>query len=357
MGINTPRSNGVARIPLAKAAPILLLLLSLSTPLFAQTGADTLRTLPWELMVAAAVMVTYSIVAIAFLLGEGFAVPEVKAWAVNEVYQVTAVLIIILIVFVTVRAENGVFSALGYAPSPVNPNPAISAANEFLDVSRSYLTSIAASAYSSNAILVALLRDRAIKTDFIDVSDVIEHLYDTFSDVMGMAVGGIQTSIGVITAQRWFLDLIARTAFTIFLPLGILLRTFSFTRGLGAFFIAIAISFYLVYPLTFILDQKIMDALLCKSDNPASCAPDAWSHLSELRISSLPSEAAYRNSIGAAVIGALGSLKVLLTETAFAFVTFTMLAILNFVITAGVTRSISNLMGYDVRIGDIIKVL
>jgi len=369
MGRDNPRTDCAAR----SAVMVVALLLSLAAPVFAQSSATTFRTIPWELMVAVAIMAAYTVVAIAFLIAEGFTLPEVKAWATNEMYQITAMLILAMIVFVAVRAENAVFESFGYHPSPVEPSPPITSAKAFLDSSRDYLVSVASSGYTVNAVVIALTKKRALSLggvtagkaaySFFDLRDSIEQLYRSSKDIIGMAVGGIQVSFGIVTAQRWFLDLIARTAFTVFLPIGILLRTFSFSRGVGSFFIAISISFYLVYPLTFLMDQKIMDYLLCP-ENVQTCPENAWMHIRETRLPTLSAAldpVRLDNLIGKAGVGALtgliGSFVVLFTETSFAFVTFTMLAILNFVITAGVTRNVANLMGYDVRLDDLIKIL
>ena len=343
---------------LARSMIAFLVLMAISPSLsFAQTpdSAVTFRTLPWELMIALAITASYTIVALAYMAAEGFALSDIKAWASNEAYQITAILIVMFLVFVTVRIENSIFESFGYAPSPTNPNPAITAAQSTLDVSKNYLVVVASSGYVSNTILVGLLKNRVIDAQFLFTKNATEHLYDSLSSVIGMAIGGIQLSIGIVTAQIWFLDLIARTAFTIFLPLGILLRTFTFSRGIGAFFISISIAFYLVYPLTFILDQHILNALLCQPES--QCAPDTWTRISQIRVSSLPTESTYKDTTGSALVGAITSFKTILSETAFAFVTFTMLAILNFIITAGVTRSIANLMGYDFRLSDIIKIM
>jgi hypothetical protein len=340
---------------------LLTILILLAVIVSAQSGSD-FRTLPWELIVGAAVLAAYMVVAFAYMIGEGFSLPEMRGWAANEAYQVTAVLVIVVLVFITVRIENSVFESFGFSPSPTNPNPSIVAGEQFLDASREYLISVASAGYSSNMFVIAALKKIKISTNFIDFSDAIEQLHRTAKDMIGIAVGGIHISIGLMTAQRWFLDLIARSAFTIFLPLGILLRTFTFSRGIGAFFIAIAISFYIVYPLTFLFDQKVVDTLLCP-ENVQHC-DGLWKNIREIRLPAL-SKAVSLNSIDGSVgelaegaaSGFVGTFTVLFSEAAFAFTTFTLLTIMNFVITAGVTRSISNLMGYDIRMGDIIKIL
>jgi hypothetical protein len=39
----------------------------------------------------------------------------------------------------------------------------------------------------------------------------------------------------------------------VFLPVGLILRSFHFTRGVGALFIAVAVGFYFVFPYVFVL--------------------------------------------------------------------------------------------------------
>ncbi|VVB73409.1 Uncharacterised protein [uncultured archaeon] len=343
---------------------VIAILALLSIPSFAQTSSS-FRTLPWELMVAAAVLAAYLVVGFAYMIGEGFSLPEMRGWASNEAYQITAVLVLVVLVFITVRIENSVFESFGFSPTPTNPNPAIVAGEQFLDISREYLVSVASASYSANMVMIAVLKKFSTgltSNNFIDFRDPAEQLYRSAKDMIGTAVGGIHISIGLMTAQRWFLDLIARSAFTIFLPVGILLRTFTFSRGIGAFFIAVSISFYIVYPLTFLFDQKVVDTLLCPEG--ATHCDGLWKNIREIRMPALSKAVSFNSLDGSvgemmegAATGFMGSFVVLFSESAFAFVTFTMLTIMNFVITAGVTRSISNLMGYDIRMGDIIKIL
>lgn len=51
-----------------------------------------------------------------------------------------------------------------------------------------------------------------------------------------------------LNAQMFVLKYIKENMLAVFLPLGIILRVFNFTRGIGGFFIALAISLYFIYP-------------------------------------------------------------------------------------------------------------
>lgn len=58
-----------------------------------------------------------------------------------------------------------------------------------------------------------------------------------------------------LNAQLFVLKYIQATMLAIFLPLGIVLRTLHFTRGIGGFLIALAVSMYFIYPgVLFMLD-------------------------------------------------------------------------------------------------------
>ena len=60
-------------------------------------------------------------------------------------------------------------------------------------------------------------------------------------------------------AQLWLLKFIQHTLFPSLLALGILLRTFFFTRKVGGLLIAIALGLYTIYPLMYVLMGSYMD--------------------------------------------------------------------------------------------------
>ncbi|VVB98407.1 Uncharacterised protein [uncultured archaeon] len=60
------------------------------------------------------------------------------------------------------------------------------------------------------------------------------------------------------------IDYVKNNMLTMFLPIGLVLRSIPFTRGIGAFFIALAIGLYVIYPMLFF----ITDPTFLKSDAP-----------------------------------------------------------------------------------------
>jgi len=67
-----------------------------------------------------------------------------------------------------------------------------------------------------------------------------------------------------LNSQVFVLKYIKENMLAVFLPLGILLRVTHFTRGIGGFFIALAISMYFIYPSMLFL----MDASYAAAPNP-----------------------------------------------------------------------------------------
>jgi len=67
-------------------------------------------------------------------------------------------------------------------------------------------------------------------------------------------VNNLCTSLLVsLNAQSFLLSYIQINMLHVFLPLGIILRSFKFTRGVGALFIGIAIGLYFIFPVVFVL--------------------------------------------------------------------------------------------------------
>ncbi len=62
------------------------------------------------------------------------------------------------------------------------------------------------------------------------------------------------------TVQASVLIFVAASALTLILPLGLVLRTFYPTRKTGGFLIALAIGFYIVFPMTYLLNAGIANA-------------------------------------------------------------------------------------------------
>lgn len=83
--------------------------------------------------------------------------------------------------------------------------------------------------------------------------------------------------IPYLDALSIVIDYIKANMLTVFLPIGIVLRAFRVTRGLGAFFISLAIATYFIFPWTYmIIDPSYVKPSIPKApvvDSSVSCYP------------------------------------------------------------------------------------
>ncbi|MEW6328755.1 MAG: hypothetical protein AB1468_01425 [Candidatus Micrarchaeota archaeon] len=84
---------------------------------------------------------------------------------------------------------------------------------------------------------------------------IISNIINTGSNLLSLALFSM---IG----QFVLLQFISETMFKIFLPVGIVLRSFTLTRKLGATIMAVAIGAYVVYPLTLVMNSEMYSSVL-----------------------------------------------------------------------------------------------
>jgi hypothetical protein len=82
-------------------------------------------------------------------------------------------------------------------------------------------------------------------------------LFSPVLSQLGYMISAITFAILGIEVQAVLLKFIGLTAIPILLPVGMVLRTFYFTRRLGGALIAVAIGLFVVYPLTYLLDAQL----------------------------------------------------------------------------------------------------
>ena len=80
--------------------------------------------------------------------------------------------------------------------------------------------------------------------------DFIANSYEQMAVVMSPFIGSL-------IAQQYVLSFIANFAFQFLLPIGIVLRLIPFAREAGAAVMAIAFAFYIVFPLTYVMADKM----------------------------------------------------------------------------------------------------
>ena len=216
----------------------------------------------WKLSSITGVAIAIIIIAVAAMIGHAFNLPEVKAFVDTELMQaVVSVLLVASLIGLVAFFDEVARLAIEAGNLPVVCNP-----NEpcYISTAKQYLDGI----YDSGKEYAKT----SLQNSF-DRQNLASAGYSTQFNVWWLAFGGanmrpnagesiqaertsaifdtVTKLLAGIYAQKYFIELISFGIAPIFLLFGALLRTFFFTRKLGGLMLAIAISLFVVYPLTF----------------------------------------------------------------------------------------------------------
>ena len=123
----------------------------------------------------------------------------------------------------------------------------------------SLITSTVSLLVPTTLLYIAIGTVSTISIDIIIISIGLAGLQVFLVPLKGI-VDFLVANIFVIMAQAALLKFIAIAAVPAILPVGLILRTFYFTRKLGGTLIAIAIGFFAIFPMTYVLDAQLMYA-------------------------------------------------------------------------------------------------
>jgi hypothetical protein len=243
----------------------------------------------WEGMALTAVLASFFIVALGYMIGFAFNHAGIKKWVKSEAYQAlaSALLVVGLIMFVNLGlgAMSAVTADIAHASGGL----------QFMKwdaATGTYVTDPAGQDVNNPFVLSELFIDenlQCLKTWYLRIflaDTLVEPVSDFTVDIAG-GTGGLSMSflLGPIVSalyfashnvvfllianylQRHLLIFIYQTMFPVFLPLGIILRILPVTRGYGGFLIAVALGLYIVYPLSYsalMLTTRQMDIEQCR---------------------------------------------------------------------------------------------
>ncbi len=209
-----------------------------------------------------AILITAIIMGTLYAISYAFNLMGLKRYAVSEFYQLAATAV--LVIFLVAIVENGQALFLDrYGGSVMcmdeSMNDTIEAAmcrtGERLDYFDSLFTSIKDSSdlywdertyYSSMSLLGIIFWQ----------GNFDANLHRSVETQHAIAYKVVSLLIS-LNSQMFVLKYIKENMLLFFLPLGIILRTLHFTRGIGGFFIALAVSMYFIYPsMLFIMDAS-----------------------------------------------------------------------------------------------------
>lgn len=283
----------------------LFILSCMITTVHAQTSCSTSaecvdqtfgENIAWFGISMGAVMIALTVSGILFSVGYALSINQLKQTGRAELMQAVASLVLVLFLFGTLGLEGSLIGTIQTSTGLIAAGLATSSPEKFGITPAEYQQIIAAggivsidpftvadafllrlvdcmqSQYTSamnNAQFAEIFANMQLKieidtgpppegtqwalpTDFFKMIGGADSINSQVQRGELLADDVTWTSI-LIYAQLALMKFIETSMFTIFLPIGIILRAFPPTRGAGAVLVALAIGLYVVFPLTYLL--------------------------------------------------------------------------------------------------------
>jgi hypothetical protein len=275
----------------------LILLLLFTAYAFADTNATTQfsnvvgsssveMAKNWQLYSIGAIMLSVILVAIAYAIGIGFELPEIKAWAGSELVQIftNAIIVVALIAAIALievvvlgmaQASNlGVSACMPGAPGGTSSMSCLQATTEAYlsdeyntanDKARSVLqNSVAAGAWMNRRLGITCV---SIYCAQIGISGTFMAQNVLYLDKYGIIFEYYMNLLSFMNAQRFFVQAISFNMAPVVLAIGIVMRSFFLSRKLGGLLMAIAIGCMFFFPGMYIFDWLTLD-MATNGDKP-----------------------------------------------------------------------------------------
>ncbi|MBM3229909.1 hypothetical protein FJZ26_05735 [Candidatus Parvarchaeota archaeon] len=216
--------------------------------------------LGWESLIILASFSTFFLVTLFYMLAYAFNLQNLKKWCKAEYMEVLATLVIALLLIgfidiglgATSSFTRNVVNAAGLSNYGTGSNPSP------FDITRGYLNESIGCIKSVYRVMYAY-------------NFYVEFLEKISQDIGGTEpVAGTWYKAGLVSLFHYLAnrvtyvlvfqyfqfrltDFFEATMLTLFLPVGLILRTFPLTRGVGGFLIALAIGCYIIFPLSYLM--------------------------------------------------------------------------------------------------------
>lgn len=210
----------------------------------------------WEGSAIAALTIAGLILAIVYGISRVLNNEKMKAWAISEAGQFVASGLIIgsLAAIITFLASISF---------------AVSGSSDVFGFAINYIDRLESKAFSLMNVIFAvtafigLIKNAGIQI-VVQITPLagLEGIFKVFNDMFSQ----LFTLIMLGEVQKSLLYFCKATMLQLFLPIGVILRTFPFTRAIGGFIMALAIGMAIVFPLTYVLDSHALSQLHTAND-------------------------------------------------------------------------------------------
>jgi len=204
----------------------------------------------WQAITLGVVSMMLALVSLAYMIGIGFHLPKLQAWAKDELYQALAsVLLSVLLISFVLTIDTTMQNMYGGDPFDI----AIRYIQDVTLALTSFFTSIV-----SFDVVFQILKSMLLKAMPSQTGFTINPFVGVapLTQLMSMAMEAILGGMGLMLGMSAFL-LFIKTQLPIILPIGLALRAFPWSRPAGGALIAVFIGFYVFFPFLWVFDRQI----------------------------------------------------------------------------------------------------
>lgn len=215
----------------------------------------------WKPLAFLALLVSIFIIGGVYMLSMGFEMHRTNVWAKNELYQTLGTAVIIVALVGGIPLAESVGESISY----LDDNPA-NDGNSSIRMALDYSASVAnlmrwnfAGLTIVNGVvtLFGSLPVSMAPAKIAGATFSLEPIARPVLHALGIMITLMVTVMGEWHAHWFLLCFIKQRMLTLFLPLGVLLRAFPVTRWAGGLFISLALGFYFIYPLMININEGI----------------------------------------------------------------------------------------------------
>ncbi len=216
--------------------------------------------------------ISVSLIAFIYMGGIGFSSTELKTYATDELTQLIFTAFAIAALFGMVAyIDSTLLPAFTIASTPEGEAPFEGTLQEYALQTTGQMKAQFESNLQTSLDISKTIGKEGSKSGYCSVLglgysivscsaiNAIRSPVTNAATSLSLAVADFQAVFSLLTFGKDY-------AFAILLPIGIFLRTFNFTRKVGGVMIALAIGFYMVFPITVLFSEKILMGQILDSD-------------------------------------------------------------------------------------------
>ena len=244
-----------------------------------QTEAASLELVhSWQLLAVAALIISTVLVAISYTIGKGLEMPELQAWAGTELRQIIANAVLIVILFIAIGFIDTLSMLIINDVSPgglhcyIGDNCLQKVATEYLEdyigtaeigMKDTVKNNMKAAAWVGRSVGIYAT---SIKLGQLGISFPLASNYLLDVDRYHIIFEYYMGILSSLYSQKFFVQQFSAKVGPVILALGIVARSFFFTRKLGGLMIAVAVGVMFFFPAMYFFDWATLDMVI-EGDN------------------------------------------------------------------------------------------